>query len=63
VLDLVLDTVFSSLVLLSLGSEPVAGFGAFTSAGGWLEQKDPRDAKFGGKDGSGLPDEWNGNSG
>jgi hypothetical protein len=45
------------LVLLSLGSEPVAGFGAFIGAGGWLEQKDPRDAKFGGKDGSGLPDE------
>jgi hypothetical protein len=52
--DLVLDTVFSSLVLLSLGSEPEAGL---TGANGRLEQKDPKDAKFGGNDGNGLAKE------
>jgi hypothetical protein len=55
--DLVLDIIFSSLVLLSLETEPAARVGALTGAGGWLEQKDPRDAKFGGNNGSGLPDE------
>jgi hypothetical protein len=38
--DLILATVFSNLVLLSLGSEPVARFGALTGVDGRLEQKD-----------------------